>query len=450
MIKEGKGDSRIKTLFMAITRNPREMTGQLQLASKLMQRRFGRLPFVAKFSLVLTLCLSVVIYGSVFYVIFGNRLKSEDFLEVAKCPGCYGISACERSTRGEVSFVGWSKIRLLDYVNVDNVYHGTHGREESVVISKLGSNARIAAMDRELCALAKEPEDCDVGGAASKAFPPSGTKWMVKQMTGMSDMTTCPTERLLETIMSKYIEKHDAISLSAAERTQLLTTLMINQGPILFQTFPKQDGWPFPKYIGSCGRFVMTEYAGRPLYDFYGMPFKIRAKFALRLLSIARQLTDDRSQFALYWTRLSYASFAVDEAGDVVVVDGQNVLVVDRWQIKHDKTPGWDEPCYSVFDSCADAEQPCQLTVPDRLCSAHTADHNYYALCRNILSTYAMNNDSPISLLHNIPPDIEELYHIRQLADRCAHPEKPGQRAEVVEELVKVLTEVIGPQLTKL
>lgn len=448
MLREGKGDSRIKVLFMAITRNPRQMANQLQLASKLMQRRFTRLPFVAKCSMGLSLVLSAVIYGSIFLVLLGNHLKKESFLEMSKCPACYGTSACENAKNGKVWFVGWSKIRFLDYVNVNNIYYGTDSGGQSLLVSKLGSDSKIASMEKAVCALAKEPEGCDVSRAAGRAFPPSGTKWMLKQITGMSTMTTCPSDRLLEMIIGKYHEKNDAISISASERAQLMTTLMVNQEPIVFQTFPKLEGWPFPGYMGACGRFVMTESIGMPLNNFYSMPFKIRATLALKLLGIARQFTENEGQYALYWTELSYSTFVVDETGNLLVSDGRHILVVDLWQIKRDKNPGWDEACYSNFDSCADSEQSCSLTIPDCLCSAHMADHNYYAVCRNILSSFASHNGVSISLLHNIPSDVEELYHIRELADKCARPNKPRQRQGVVEELVKVLKEFIGPQLT--
>lgn len=427
---------------MAITKNPKQIVNQLQIASKLMQRRIGRLPLVARFSLGLSLVLSVLVYGSIFYVIFGNQLKKDSFLEVSKCPACYGTSSCGYAKNGEVWFTGWSKVRFLDYVNVNNIHYGYDTVGRSVILSKLGSNAQIAEMESELCALAKGPEGCDVS-RATVAFPASGTKWMLQHVTGISDMTTCPTERLLETMMDKYREKNDAINLSANERAQLVTTLMINQQPIVFQMFP---GWPFPRYIGACGRFVMTEDVGRPLSDFYTMPWKIRAKFALRLLNIAQKLTDNDAQFSLYWTDVGYASFHVDETGEVYVVDGRHFIAVDKYRIKHDKSVGWDEPCYSVFDRCSDTTESCALSIPNRLCSAHTADHNYYAVCRNVLSSFAFRSGVSVGLLHDVPSDVEELYHIRELADRCARPEKPGQRFEVVAELVKVLMDSVDPQ----
>ena len=37
----------------------------------------------------------------------------------------------------------------------------------------------------------------------------------------------------------------------------------------MLQTFQQADGWPFPKYYGACGRYVVVENAGRPLTEFY-------------------------------------------------------------------------------------------------------------------------------------------------------------------------------------
>jgi hypothetical protein len=117
-------DNRLKTLIMAITRNPRQMVSQLTLATKLMTRRIGRLPFAGKFALSLSLVLCTLIYGSVLYWLFGNQLTGDKFLEVSKCPACFGFSLCDAAHDGNMWFTGWSKVRLLDYVNVHNSYSG--------------------------------------------------------------------------------------------------------------------------------------------------------------------------------------------------------------------------------------------------------------------------------------------------------------------------------------
>ena len=52
---------------------------------------------------------------------------------------------------------------------------------------------------------------------------------------GLSDMTTCPSERLLDKIIFAYKEKADAVDLRYPEKLQLVTTLAINQEPIILQ-----------------------------------------------------------------------------------------------------------------------------------------------------------------------------------------------------------------------
>ena len=48
-------------------------------------------------------------------------------------------------------------------------------------------------------------------------------------------MVVCPTERLVDKMLFAYKEKADAIDLRYPEKLQLITTLRINQEPILLQ-----------------------------------------------------------------------------------------------------------------------------------------------------------------------------------------------------------------------
>ena len=336
-------------------------------------------------------------------------------------------------------------------VNVHNVHYGSTNDGKGIVLKKLGSNHELAELDNKICQNGRQPHGCDVANAAAKSYPASGTKWMLKAMTGLTTMTTCPTERLVENIMDKYFEKMDSILLSHVERTQLMTTLTINQEPIVFQTFSKSAGWPFPEYLGACGRFVAIESNGLPLHDFFEYEWKIRARIALKMLEIADQLTNNKVQYALYWTDLNYGSFHVDVLnGDVYLADGRHIMVVDRWQITQDKKVGWDEPCYSEFTECSTyPDVPCRLTIPDRLCQCHESDHNFYAVCRNLLSSYATRGSRSLGFLHDVPKDTDELYNVQDLVDRCAKPEKREQRTQIVRQLMKALKDFLGPQPLK-
>ena len=113
-------ESRLNVLFMAIVRNPQFIVGQLILTAKLVIRRVRRLPGAARFALLLSLLVIVS------HWMFGNHLTSDAVLEVEKCPACFGFTICDSARSGNVWFTGWSKIRLLNYFNVDNIYTGEY------------------------------------------------------------------------------------------------------------------------------------------------------------------------------------------------------------------------------------------------------------------------------------------------------------------------------------
>ena len=60
-------------------------------------------------------------------------------------------------------------------------------------------------------------------------------------------------------------------------------------------------------------------------------------KLAYEILKVADSLTDNDSQFSLYWTDLSYENLGVENGKDIVILDSENIIVVDKWQLKHGK-----------------------------------------------------------------------------------------------------------------
>jgi len=236
-----------------------------------------------------------------------------------------------------------------------SLYNAGVAHGKAVMLTRLASSQDIAAWEEHICLLAQQSHGCEVSKAAVKALMASGSRWLTSYVTGMSSLTACPTERLLEKIMDRYKEKLDAVNLSAIERMQLIVTIMLNQEPIIFQTFPQSEGWPFPAYVGACGRFVVVESGYRPLREFFEASWSIRANLALNVLLIAKKFTDNKSQYGLYWTDISYTTFGVSEVSlDVVELDGRNIMVVDLYQIKEDQKRNWDHPLYSQFDNCID------------------------------------------------------------------------------------------------
>ena len=120
-----------------------------------------------------------------------------------------------------------------------NVYLGEE-EGQPIVIKRLGHSEELSRVDEELCARAHRAAGCDVAQALRASLTHrSGTDWLSAYATNMSDLTACPTPRLMERIMDKYTEKIDAIQLSATEKMYLLTTLMVNPEPLMLQVCTK-------------------------------------------------------------------------------------------------------------------------------------------------------------------------------------------------------------------
>lgn len=130
-----------------------------------------------------------------------------------------------------------------------------------------------------------------------------------------------------------------------------LTITKLLKSPVsLSQSFPSDEGWPFAKYLGACGRVVAVNYVGEELWSFYNAPWEKRVDLARQLMDIAEQLTNNDFEFALYLLDVSFDNFAVGPRdGKVIIVDAENVLVADKRLIKQSKL---FHPSFAYSPSC--------------------------------------------------------------------------------------------------
>lgn len=206
----------------------------IDITQKLMTRKFHQLPMVGKIAVGTSLFLCIAFYGWLFFAVFANPLKYDSFVELAKCPACYGTSKCDLFRSGAVILLTWTHLTVLSRFNIKNVYLG-HYDDEPVILKRLGRSAELYEIDDQICQRAKLPAGCDVSEAVKHTSVMAGTKWMTSYAANLSDLTVCPSERLMERIYDRYQEKIDAIQLSAVEKMYLLTTLMVNPEPIMLQ-----------------------------------------------------------------------------------------------------------------------------------------------------------------------------------------------------------------------
>ena len=103
----------------------------------------------------------------------------------------------------------------------------------------------------------------------------------------------------------------------------------------LVQAFPARDGWPFPEYLGACGRVIVEEYVGLNLAEWLPRAsWQEKVKVAAAMLKMAEKFTDGINGFRLYPTDVSIYNLAVSRDGAVKMVDGENIVIVDLQEIE--------------------------------------------------------------------------------------------------------------------
>uniref|UniRef100_A0A8C9L8R8 Divergent protein kinase domain 2B n=1 Tax=Pavo cristatus TaxID=9049 RepID=A0A8C9L8R8_PAVCR len=149
-----------------------------------------------------------------------------------------------------------------------------------------------------------------------------------------SPMLRCPSQRLLDRIVRRYAEVPDAGSiymdhLTDQDKLRLLYTLSVNSHPILLQIFPDVEGWPFPRYLGSCGRLVVSA-STRPLRDFFRAAPEVAADLALQLLAVLRSMGTNDLNYFFYFTRVDVGTFGVFSNGHLFIRDASTMGIIDK------------------------------------------------------------------------------------------------------------------------
>ena len=131
--------------------------------------------------------------------------------------------------------------------------------------------------------------------------------------------------------------------------------------------------------------------------------------------------------------------------------EAENILLVDRWDIKEKKKDGWNTSLILEHKQCwvdeEDVEKRCSQpheTNTVELCRNEYSDYNYYAVCRNIFLPKLRNSpNSCVGLLHDTPTSIDSLHHISQLVEQCAKPLEES-RSFIVTKLIEILAEIVN------
>lgn len=405
-----------------------------------------------KLQFVFLLFLFILLYvaGSLYYIFTQNFLNDASFLETDKCPVCFGTSMCEKIISGEIHIKDASKFSSFNLLNRRSIYYATstkdNGNRQFIVKGYAGSDA-ANNLDDVICHEAKMTSHCSVTLAVAQTKvvkDSSELKLFAKHLQGTAPMFVCPSTRLLGRMYARYRERTSVGDITVREKVQLWTAANINAESIFLQTFPPSDGWPFPEYLGSCGRLFVVTDAGVPLSKFYGTSWLQRTNLAYQLMKLVDHLTTNREEFAMYLTDVTYDSFAVGTDGTIRVVNLKDVIVVDKQAIKAAKPGGWEDLHESSFTDCpGQTFKSCHSFSETTLCSHVISDHNYYAICRHVLSRYADGVDGDAGradgLLHDIPDTVKNDWDLEYLLTECVMPTRKRGRLQVVHKLIEAL-----------
>ncbi|KAM8752873.1 divergent protein kinase domain 2B isoform 2-T2 [Rhynchonycteris naso] len=207
------------------------------------------------------------------------------FLGLDKCNACIGTSICKKFFKEEIRFDNWltSHPELpLDYLpSYPANYSDDFKTWRPVEISRLVSKHQNGISDRRICASAAAPKTCSIERVLRKTV--RFQKWLqAKRLT-----------------------------------------------PDLVQIFPGAEGWPLPKYLGSCGR-VLVSTSTSPLHEFYGAPPEQAADLAYQLLRVLESLRSNDLNYFLYFTHVDATMFGIFNNGHLFIRDASALGVIDK------------------------------------------------------------------------------------------------------------------------
>ncbi|XP_066106146.1 divergent protein kinase domain 2B isoform X2 [Saccopteryx bilineata] len=244
------------------------------------------------------------------------------FLSLDKCNACIGTSICKKFFKEEIRFDNWlsSHPELpLDYLpSYPANYSDDSKTWRPVEISRLVSKHQNEISDRRICASAALPKTCSIERVLRKTV--RFQKWLqAKRLT-----------------------------------------------PDLVQIFPGAEGWPLPKYLGSCGRFLVSTSTS-PLHEFYGAPPDQAADLAYQLLRVLESLRSNDLNYFLYFTRVDATMFGILNNGHLFIRDASALGVIDKQEGSQAATRAREnKDIFSCLVTGCQAELSSCDTIPEK------------------------------------------------------------------------------------
>ncbi|XP_053562476.1 divergent protein kinase domain 2B [Bombina bombina] len=359
----------------------------------------------------------------------------KSFLGLDKCNACIGTSACKKFFKEELRFDSWLAPHLqLPPDSLQN-YSGNYTDDgeawKPVEIFRLASKHQHDMADKMICNSRNPCKTCSIEMVLRKTQ--RFQKWLkAKRLTPelvqslQTPFLLCPSQRLLDRIVRRYTEVFDAGSvymthLTDKDKLRLLYTLSVNAHPIVLQIFPGAEGWPFPKYLGSCGRLFLSTSI-MPLTAFYSSPPDTAADLAYQLLQIIHYLRNNDLNYLFYFTDVDVGTFGTYSDGRVFIRNASRLGVIDLQQNESENVRTNEES--DIFSFLSSDTSSKHLS-----CENINAAHNLVLVCKELL---------PRLLFQKFPNAIQqEIDHY--LSDCTNNVSNDLEAQKILNKLMKIL-----------
>ncbi|XP_015108541.1 divergent protein kinase domain 2A [Diachasma alloeum] len=354
--------------------------------------------------------------------------------EFEKCPACYGSSACPQVLNENIKIKPFDFRTTMSHILPSkNVFFG-ESNGKKIVVKKLAQYEELEAFDQMIC---KEGLDCCAARNYNNEHAHS-IDYFSRILNDVSSdfisddrsgLIICPNPT--STIFFDKLRGSRYLNDS-----NLWTLVRINPEPIILEILRAEEGWPVPRYYGACGRIVIEEYVGLPLPAYYHAPWLLRAKIAAGLLRAAQMLTFHDPEFSFYLTDMSPDNIAINDEYKPIFVDLEHIIVVQKNSFSNDKIHDFRE-LHETEETFACKN--CFAFSPLDICSHRLSDHNYYAVCKHILSPESSTATISGGFLHDVPKDISSRYpDLKIMLAECSVPSARQTRIETAAKLIEL------------
>jgi len=360
---------------------------------------------------------------------------SEQSLAIAQlhtCPTCLGRDLCTEISQGflTVSMFGKETTGGTEYQGMLN------GEEQLAVFSP--SADLWDSWDQSVCKNSSQWKGCLVGEAAKNSFlywSKGDAPFLRKMFTfgekkDPSPLTACATRKLATKLQQAFDENRDN-TVTMEEKAVMLTTIGVSPGIAALKVGATVGMASLPRYIGACGRLVLSEGSLTSLDQFLERDWNTRAELASQVLTLVDRLVSVEGWVMVVWD-LGWEDFSVTKTGQVVLSALYKMTPIDRSILvgpPEEERPVCNKECFKDFQS-----EVFMLTPrgqPGRGCGTALlyVDMMYSAVCSSVFS----DSGERKGLLHSSPDDLS------QIIQECGVEEGKGGRWQAVDDLMEYL-----------